>query len=261
MNRRFLNYLPYGFASLLLFLVACVTLQETGQQVWIMTSPQEEAGMGAQAFQSLKKQQKISSNTEYQNRVKTIADRLIPHAKTGNVDWETVVFEEESANAFALPGGKIGVHTGMLKLVENDAQLASVMGHEIAHVSLRHAGQRFAAQFPIMLGYAGLNIALKNEDWKTRELANTAFGVGSTVFGILPFSREHEYQADEFGLRYMAKAGYDPREAVNFWRLMEKKSSGGKPPEFLSTHPSGSNRIARLEQMMPEAMKYYQGIQ
>lgn len=244
----------------LFFLVACVTLPETGERVFLMTSPSQEAQMGSQAFQSFKKTQKISQNREYQQRVKTVADRLIAHVAIPNAQWETVVFEDETPNAFALPGGKIGVHTGMLKLVENDAQLAAVMGHEIAHVTMRHSGQRFTAQFPIMMGYAGLGLALQHEDWKTQQLAMTAYGVGSQVFGVLPFSREHEYQADEIGLKYMAKAGYDPQQAIQFWKLMEKSSQGGKPPEFLSTHPSDSNRIAQLEQALPGAMQYYQGI-
>ena len=216
--------------------------------------------MGAQAFQSFKKSQKISTNEVDQQRVKAVADRLIAHVAIPDAQWETVVFEDETPNAFALPGGKIGVHTGMLKLVENDAQLAAVMGHEIAHVTMRHSGQRFSAQFPIMLGYAGLGLAMQHEDWKTQQLAMTAFGVGSQVFGVLPFSRQHEYQADEIGLKYMAKAGYDPQQAIQFWRLMEKSSKGGKPPEFLSTHPSDSHRITRLEQALPSAMQYYQGI-
>ncbi len=243
-----------------LFLVACVTLSETGERVFLMTSPSQEAQMGAQSFQSLKQNQKISTNSADQARVKAVADRLVAHVAMANVQWETVVFEDETPNAFALPGGKIGVHTGMLKLVENDAQLAAVMGHEIAHVTMRHSGQRFSAQFPIMLGYAGLGAALQHEDWKTQQLAMTAYGVGSQVFGVLPFSRQHEYQADEIGLKYMAKAGYDPQQAIQFWKLMEKSAKAGKPPEFLSTHPSDSNRIARLEQALPAAMPYYQGI-
>lgn len=225
-----------------------------------MTSPQQEAGMGAQAFQDLKSKAKISTNSEYQDRVKKITDRLIAQVQIPHAQWETVVFENEAPNAFALPGGKIGVYTGMIQLVENDAQLATVLGHELAHVTLRHAGQRLTAQIPYMLGYVGLNIALKNEDWKTRELGNAVFGIGSQVFGILPFSRSHETEADVVGLRYMAKAGYDPREAIRFWKLMQRKSSGGKPPEFLSTHPSDESRINHLEQEMPKALKYYQGI-
>jgi predicted Zn-dependent protease len=246
------------FALGLFVFVACVTLSETGERVFLVTSPQQEAQMGSQAFQDLKRTQKISKNTDDQKRVKNVADRLIAHVEVPNARWETTVFEDEAPNAFALPGGKIGVHTGMLKLVENDAQLAAVMGHEIAHVTMRHSGQRFSAQFPIMLGYAGLGIALQNEDWKTREVFLMAM-MGGSQLGMLSFSRDHEYQADQIGLKYMAKAGFDPREAIKFWQLMEKKNTDA-PMEFLSTHPTDAHRISRLEEAMPTALQYYQGI-
>ncbi len=238
-------------------LVACVTLPETGESAFIMTSPAQEASMGAQAFAEVKKERKTSKDPAGQKRVRAVADRIIPYVAMPPMKWEIEVFEDETPNAFALPGGKIGVHTGMLKLVENDAQLAAVIGHELAHVTMRHGGQRMAMQIPLMLGTTAIGVALQNDNYRAQQLWMTAVGVGSEVFLVLPFSRDHEYQADEIGLRYMARAGYDPREAVKFWKKMEATSSGGKPPQFLSTHPSDENRIQRLEAAMPAAIRTY----
>jgi predicted Zn-dependent protease len=244
-------------AGALLAVAACVHIPETGQSAFMMVSPSQEAAMGAQSFEELKRTKKISQDPAANAQVRRVTDRLIRQVAMPEARWEVLVFEDPTPNAFALPGGKMGVHTGILPLTQSDDGLAVVMGHEIAHVKLRHGGQRFSQQFGIMLGYSALGIALQNEDWKTRQLFMTAAGIGSQVFLTLPFSRQHEYEADRIGLTYMAQAGFNPNEAPKFWRRMQGASGGGKPPEWLSTHPSDENRIRQLEQLLPQAEIIY----
>ncbi|NJK90927.1 MAG: M48 family metallopeptidase [Blastochloris sp.] len=249
-----------SWTSVLLFLAACVQLQESGRSVFLVTTPEQEASMGAESFAQLKAGGKISGDPVTNSQVQRVAQNLIRQVNVPNANWEVVVFDDPTPNAFALPGGKIGVHTGILPLTQNDAGLAAVLGHELAHVTLRHGGQRFSQQSGIMLGYSALGIALANEEYKTRQLWQTAAGIGSQVFLTLPFSRSHEYEADRYGMTYMARAGYDPQEAINFWKRMEAASNqpGSKPPEWLSTHPADSNRIKQLQDLLPQAQAEYQ---
>jgi predicted Zn-dependent protease len=241
-------------------IAACTTIPETGRSTFFITSPKQEAEMGIQSFKDIKKSEKISKDPAANAQVKRVAGKLIKQVSVPNAKWEIVVFEDPTPNAFALPGGKIGVNTGILKITQNDDALAAVLGHELAHVTLRHGGERMTAQFATQLGYTTMAMALQNEDYKTQQFAGTAFGVGSQVFGVLPFSRYQESEADRVGIMYAAKAGYDPREAVAFWERMEAYGSqhGGSPPEFLSTHPADQSRIEQLKQLMPSAMAEYQ---
>jgi predicted Zn-dependent protease len=230
---------------------------------FFITSPKDEAQMGAAAFQQISSQLPVHNDPKVNEQVKRVATRLlnaIPADERLTDNWEIVVFDHAEPNAFALPGGKIGVHTAILPICQNDAGLATVLGHEIAHVTERHAGERFREQFFINMGYAAFGLALSNEDYKTRQLWMTTAGVGSTMFLTLPFSRKHELQADRRGLEYMARAGYDPREAPLFWERMRAyvRKKGGKPPEFLSTHPADETRIKKLRELLPAAMELYQ---
>lgn len=243
-------------------LVSCAQLP-SGKSALLLTSPQQEAGMGASAFANLKKSQKLSNDAAANERVRRIANRMIPivsqdvpHAK-----WETAVFEDSTPNAFALPGGKIGIHTGLLDLVDNDDQLAFVIGHEVAHVVMRHGGQRLSQQVLLTGVTTFAQYSMRNNPAEQQALAMAAFGVGSQVGVTLPFSRSHESEADRYGMEYMAKAGYDPREAPKLWKKMMEvsKRSGGAPPEWLSTHPAGRNRIRQMEQLMPQAIEIYEG--
>ena len=170
--------------------------------------------------------------------------------------WEFNLIEDATVNAWCMSGGKVVVYTGLLPLVQNDAALATVMGHEIAHAVARHGSERMSDQMLVQLGGTALTAALAQKPEQTRQIAMTAFGVGSQLGVVLPFSRQHEYEADYMGLIFMAMAGYDPNESIVFWEKMAKQS-GTKPPEFLSTHPVDENRIARLKEKMPEAMAYY----
>ncbi len=156
-----------------------------------------------------------------------------------------------------MPGGKIVVYTGLLPITQNEAALAVVMGHEVSHALLQHGNQRMSQQMGAQAVQAGLQVAVANKSQETQNLFLSAFGLGAQVGLILPFSRKHELDADQWGLNFTAMAGYNPREAIPLWERMEKASSGQKPPEFLSTHPSEGTRIDELKKAMPEALKYY----
>ncbi|GAB4241410.1 MAG: M48 family metallopeptidase [Candidatus Methylacidiphilales bacterium] len=258
-RRRYLGLAVWAGAWLVI-LAACVHIPETGKSAFILISPAEEAAIGAQAFNDLKRQGKVSTAPAINARVQRVANRLIQQVNVPNARWEVVVFDDPTPNAFALPGGKIGIHTGILPITENDAGLATVLGHELAHVTLRHGAQRFSQQAALALGGQTLAVALQRQEQRTIQLAMAAFGVGSTLFVALPFSRSQELEADQIGLRYMARSGYDPKEALGFWRRMAAfaRSQGGRPPEWLSTHPADENRLSAMYQMMPLAEMEYQ---
>jgi predicted Zn-dependent protease len=155
-----------------------------------------------------------------------------------------------------MPGGKIVVYTGLLPVSQNEDALAAVMGHEVCHALLQHGNQRMSQALVQQMGGAALSVALSNRPQETRSLFMLAYGVGTQVGLMLPFSRGHELEADRWGLIIAAMAGYDPRAAIGLWERMEK-AGGGKSPEFLNTHPSEGKRIERLEKLMPEALEYY----
>jgi predicted Zn-dependent protease len=171
--------------------------------------------------------------------------------------WEYNLVDDKAANAWCMPGGKIVVYTGLLPVTQNEAALAAVMGHEVSHALLRHGNERMSQGLIQQLGGVALAVAVSDKPAATQNLFMSAYGVGSNVAVMLPFSRKHELEADKWGLNFMAMAGYNPREAVALWQRMEKASSGQKPPEFLSTHPSEGTRIQELEKLMPEALSYY----
>ncbi|MGF1452784.1 MAG: M48 family metallopeptidase, partial [Opitutales bacterium] len=175
-------------------------------------------------------------------------------------EWEFVLFASEQINAFALPGGKVGFYEGILELMDNESQVATVMAHEIAHVVADHGGERVTQQLGVSAIGAGLAVGLGSSDVSptTQQAIMAAYGTGSQLGVLLPFSRTHESEADEIGLIYMAEAGYDPREAVAFWQNMKAAAGDGAPPEFLSTHPSHDTRIEDLRAMIPDVMPIYE---
>jgi predicted Zn-dependent protease len=239
----------------------CYTVPETGRQGFSLISPSQEVQLGAAAFTDLKQSRKVSTDPQLTATVERVGRRI---AKTVGDDlpgaeWEFVVFDDDTPNAFALPGGKVGVHTGLFKIAKNDHQLAVVVGHEIAHVTARHGAERMSQQLVIAGLGVGLDVALRDKPSETRNLALLAYGAGATVGATLPFSRRGESEADEIGLVYSAKSGYDPREAVAFWTAMKEASAGAnKPPEWLSTHPSDDTRIRRLHELMPRMLELYE---
>ena len=175
-------------------------------------------------------------------------------------NWEYNLVDDKTVNAWCMPGGKIVVYTGLLPITQNEAALAVVMGHEVSHAIFQHGNERISAQLGAQVVGAGLSVALSNKPAETQNIFNAAYGVGTAVGVLLPFSRKHELEADHYGLIWAAMAGYNPREAVPLWQRMESMSAGSKPPEFLSTHPSEGKRIEQLEKFMPEALQYYQPV-
>lgn len=171
--------------------------------------------------------------------------------------WEFNLIKDEPANAFAIPGGKVVIFTGILSVTQNETGLATVMGHEIAHAIARHGNERMSQGLVAQMGGMALSVALSSKSQETQQLFMTAYGMGAQVGVLLPYSRLQESEADEIGLVFMAKAGYDPRKAIDFWQRMAEKSDGGTPPEFLSTHPSHKSRIEEIKKHLPMAMRYY----
>ena len=171
--------------------------------------------------------------------------------------WEYNLVEDKAVNAWCMPGGKIVVYTGLLPITQNEAALAAVMGHEVIHAVFYHGNERMSQGLIQQLGGVALQVALSDKPAATQNLFLSAYGLGSQIGVLLPFSRKHELEADRYGLILTAMAGYNPREAIALWQRMEAASSGNRPPEFLSTHPSEGTRIAQLERYMPEALKYY----
>ena len=175
-------------------------------------------------------------------------------------DWKFNLVSSKDANAWAMPGGKVVVYTGLLPITQNEAALAVVLGHEIAHAVLAHGNERMSQGLAQQLGGTALAVALSSKPAATQNLFMQAYGIGSQVGVLLPFSRKQELEADHFGLIFAAMAGYNPREAIPLWQRMEQMSNGQKPPEFMSTHPTEGRRIEQLQKYMDEALQYYKPV-
>jgi len=245
---------------LVLLLAGCTTAPETGRQQLLLISPSEEARIGLQAFQQLKQQEPVVATGKDARIVRDVGQRIAQVAPLPGAQWEFVLFRDDSPNAFALPGGKVGIYTGILPITKNEAGLATVMGHEVAHAVARHSAERMSQSLLTQIGGTALAAAIGSDAGVTRDLVLQAYGLGTQVGVMLPYSRTHELEADRIGLLYMARAGYDPREAIEFWKRFSayNERGGGKPPEFLSTHPVDARRIAQLEAMLPRAMAEYE---
>ena len=172
-------------------------------------------------------------------------------------EWEFNLVQNDQVNAWAMPGGKVVVYTGILPITKDETGLAVVLGHEIAHAIAEHGNERMSQQMLQQIGAVGLMVAMKDEPAQTQAIWMSVYGMGTEVGVMLPYSRTHESEADHMGLIFMAMAGYDPHEAPNFWQRMSTSKNGGSPPEILSTHPSDETRINNLNSWIPEAMKYY----
>ncbi len=197
---------------------------------------------------------RITTAVENYYRQNGIADKL------EGFKWEYKLVDDPAVNAWCMPGGKIVVYTGLLPISQNEAALAAIMGHEVCHALLQHGNQRMSQGMAQQGLGAALSVALANKPAATQNLFMTAYGVGSNLLGVLPFSRKHELEADRYGLLFTAMAGYNPREAIALWDRMEQAGGGQKPPEFLSTHPSEGRRKEQLEKYMPEALKHYKPV-
>jgi predicted Zn-dependent protease len=248
--------LPHTWALLLCLLVSTFLLSGCGVA---MMSDERLARQSKAQFTQLKKKDPVSKNRSYQKMIERIGKRITDVAKVDvpGTDWEFVVFDKSEPNAFAMPGGKVGVNSGLIELAnEDEDEIAAVIGHEVAHVAKRHSNKRMSQGVGVALGGILLDTAMRNKSSNDRALARGAYGVGATVGAVLPFSRSQEREADDLGLIYSAKAGYDPRASIRFWQKMMSKSRR-KMPQFLSTHPDSGKRIEFLKSRMPYAMALY----
>lgn len=245
--------------SISVFVISCYTVPETGRSGFNVVGASEELRLGLSAFEEIKRKEKEITGTadaamvqRVGRRIANVADKNIPNAQ-----WEFVLFDNKEANAFALPGGKVGVYTGILPITKTEAGLATVLSHEIAHVAAHHAGERISQQ--MVLSGIGTAAAIGFGESKYRQAIMLGLGVGGTLGVVLPFSRMQESEADRIGLIWMAKAGYPPQEAVEFWKRFKayNEQKGGGPPTFLSTHPADDKRIQDLQNLVPEAEVYY----
>ncbi|MFQ5896945.1 MAG: M48 family metallopeptidase [Candidatus Methylomirabilia bacterium] len=251
--------LATGLLLLLGLWVACETVPITGRSQLILLSEAQEVRMGLQAYRQILGKSKVSRDPELNAMVRRVGSRIA--SATGRTDyrWEFTVIEgDKRINAFALPGGKVAVYTGMLRVTKDDAGLATVIGHEVAHAIARHGAERVSQGLLVQVGLTAVQVGMANRDPRTVRRVATLLGAGASVGVILPFSRAQESEADRLGLIYMARAGYDPRAAISFWQRMEAATRGrGRPPEFLSTHPSHGARIRQIQRWIPEALRYY----
>lgn len=250
------------FISVLLLsstVLSCYKAPVTGRSQFIIISQDQENEMGLTAFNEVLKNEKLSTNQTYNDAVTRVGQRIAAVSDTQDYEWDfRVIDDDEQINAFALPGGKVAVYTGILPVAETEAGLATVMAHEVAHVAARHGGERVSTGVLAQLGAVGIGAAMGGSDPYLYQAVMQAYGLGANVGVLLPFGRSQESEADRIGLIYMAKAGYDPREAVAFWERMGAASEGkSSPPEFLSTHPGYQTRINNLQRWLPEAMTYY----
>jgi predicted Zn-dependent protease len=234
---------------------------ETGRVAHVALSEGQEAALGLQSYEDVLSQSQVVNSGPEVELVQKVMKRL--EAATGeagtHMNWQVSVVSSPQANAFCLPGGKMVVYTGILPITQSESGLATVLGHEMAHATSRHGSQRLLESkvSDTLLTGANASIALGSMDASHKMAVMGALGAGAKYGVILPFSRKHESEADEIGLYYMARAGYDPEESIRFWERMEQNSSGQQPPEFMSTHPSHGERIERLKEHMPKALEEY----
>jgi len=246
----------------------CSEVDFTGRQQFNIMPDSAMNSMSFQSYQEFVSQHKISSNaaqTQMVNRVGVRIQKAVERYCTENYSfdrlkgyqWQFNLIEDSNVNAWAMPGGKVVVYTGLLPVAQTDEALAVVLGHEIAHAFLRHGSERMSHGLMVEFGGIALSTALEKQPAATKDLFMRSYGIGSQVGFLLPYSRVQESEADRVGLIFMAMAGYDPKAAIGFWEKMAAQEKGPRPPEILSTHPADSTRIANIKELIPEAMRYY----
>jgi predicted Zn-dependent protease len=255
------------FLSLLLCLAACTTVPLTGRKQLSLIPAPAMISLSEQNYRQALSQGKLSSNSRETARLRQVGNRLIQaverymkqeglYRQIEGYEWEINLLESKEANAWCMEGGKIAFYSGILPLCPSDDAIAVVMSHEIAHAIARHGRERMSQLIITQMGGVAIDQALREKPVVTRQLAQTAYGAGSTIGVLLPFSRAHESEADEMGLHFMAMAGYNPDEAIRFWERMSQMSRS-KTPAFLSTHPAPEDRIRQIKRLIPEVKAKY----
>lgn len=257
------------FAAILMLLIvqACSTVPLTGRKQLNLVPESEMMSMSFSSYSDFLKANKLSTDqaaTEMVTSVgKDIAAAVTKYFADNNLSdrlqgyqWEFHLVEDKTPNAWCMPGGKVVVYSGILPYTQDKNGLAVVLSHEIAHAVARHGNERMSQELVAQFGNVALNEVLKEKPDQTKSIFSAAYGLGAQYGVMLPFSREHELEADKLGLIFMAMAGYDPQTAIPFWERMSQ-IGGQKPPEFMSTHPADATRIAKIKAALPEAMKYY----
>jgi predicted Zn-dependent protease len=257
------NCIRSSFVMLLLAVAAvfawsgCRTTPVTGRRQLLLIPESREISMGVTAYQGIMEEETPTSNQRWQEMVVRVGQRIAAVSGRDDFQWEFKVVKSPEQNAFCLPGGKVAVYEGILPICENEAGLAVVMSHEIAHALARHGGERMSHS---QVKDVGKNVvsAFFKDDEKKQELVLTAYGLGSQYGLILPYSRKHESEADQIGMTLMAKAGYDPSEAPRFWQRFGQAKGASSTSDFFSTHPSDERRSAELQTLLPEAKAIYE---
>ena len=259
-----------AWAGMLLTAVACATVPITERRAIHLVSDHEMTALSLQEYSKVLQQSKLSHNAAEVQMVRNVGSRIAKATEDllrekgmtedlQNYKWEfNLIDDPKTVNAWCMPGGKVAVYTGILPVTRDETGLAVVMGHEIAHAVAKHGNERMSQGLLAEMGGVALSVALSTQAAATSDLFLSAYGLGTQVGVLLPYSRVQESEADKIGLALMARAGYDPRQAVPFWKRMNE-SGGSRPPEFLSTHPAPETRIREIEAFLPEAMKYYRG--
>jgi predicted Zn-dependent protease len=253
--------------AIAVFLVqGCSSVPITGRRQLMLISDQQVITLSLQQYQDYINTANIITGTPEAQKVKKVGMKIANAVETflknsgasseiQNYAWDFKLVEDKSINAFAMPGGKVVVYSGLLPVAQDEASLAVVIGHEIGHVVAKHAHERISQQLALQFGGSVAADLLKGA--AANKIGQTVFGLGAQMGVMLPYARKQEYEADELGLIFMAMAGYDPRVAIPFWTRMAQSSQGGKIPEFLSTHPTDAKRIANMEKILPKALQYY----
>jgi predicted Zn-dependent protease len=253
---------------ILLLQSSCSLVPITGRKQLNIVPDSMMNSMALQSYNEFVGSHKLSGNSQQTEMVKNVGARIqkavekycAEHNLSSQIKsyhWEFNLVEDPNINAWCMPGGKVVVYTGLMPVAQNEAGLAVVMGHEIAHAIAKHGSERMSQGLLVEMGGVALDVALTNKPEQTKSIFMQSYGLGSQIGILLPYSRLHESEADRMGLIFMAMAGYNPNEAVSFWERMSASSKGPKPPELLSTHPADSTRINNIKKLIPEAMRYY----
>lgn len=261
--------LKIGFLSLVLMIQSCGTVPLIGRKQISLLPESNMVEMSLTSYSQFLQSNKISASKEQTDIVKRVGAKMSAAVekylnengfqdRVADFKWEFNLVDNKEPNAWCMPGGKVVFYTGILPLTKNDAGVAVVMSHEIAHAVARHGNERMSQQMLVQFGGVALSEAIKSKPEQTQAIFQGAYGLGAQYGVMLPYSRQHEYEADKMGLIFMAIAGYNPNEAIGFWERMAANSTG-KTPEFLSTHPVEQNRIDAIKAFLPTALKYYTG--